>query len=383
MDNLGTDVTGDGVPEIVFCCGSDNDYCYCVNGATGALVWAYDGQDAFLDVRSCQDINSDGIRDVVACLGDNAVPEQVVALSGANGSWLWSCPIGNALWNLVFIDDITGDGIREIVPSTWKTTLYCINGASGAVAWSVATSAQQRVAALDDVNGDGVKDIAVGFNTTSACRVFSGLDGTILWNHATSDWTWAIDRIADCTDDGVNDVVVGDFDGKVYLLDGVTGGVVWDWTNPTSDKIMTIRGVDDMSGNGTPDVVAGTQLLAGTPTGGDVYALEGRETSTGVPEAPVSPEGVTLLQALPNPFRDLTTLRLATERPGHVQVSLYGPDGRVVRHLSSRFSGAGEPLVLSWDGRADSGEELPAGVYFVRAVLPGTGVAQQRVVLVH
>ncbi len=92
MDNLGSDLTGDGVPEIVFCCGSNNDYCYCVNGATGALVWAYYGQDAFFDVRSCQDINDDGIRDVVACLGDNAVAQQVVALYGANGAHLWSSP---------------------------------------------------------------------------------------------------------------------------------------------------------------------------------------------------------------------------------------------------------------------------------------------------
>jgi len=383
MDNLGTDVTGDGVPEIVFCCGSFNDYCYCVDGSNGALVWAYDGQDAFLDVRSSQDINNDGIRDVVACLGDDAVPEQVVALSGANGARLWSCPIGNALWNLTFIDDITGDGIREIVPSTWRTTLYCINGANGAVPWSVATPAQQRVAALDDVNGDGVKDVAVGFNTTSACRVFSGLDGAMLWNQTTSDWTWAVDRIADCTDDGVNDVVVGDFDGKVYLLDGVTGSVVWNWTNPTGDKIMTIRGVADLSGNGAPDVVAGTQLLLSTPTGGDVYALEGREGSTAVPDPAGSIPDVTLAQAFPNPFRDRTTLRLVTERSGHLEVLLCGPDGRVVRLLASRFAEAGEPLALSWDGRADGGAELPAGVYFVRATLEGTDLAHRRVVLVR
>jgi outer membrane protein assembly factor BamB len=383
MDNLGTDVTGDGVPEILFCCGSFNDHCYCVNGATGALVWAYYGQDAFFDVRSCQDINNDGIRDVVACLGDNAVQQQVIALSGATGTRLWSSPtIGNALWNLAFIDDITGDGIREIVPSTWRATLYCLNGASGAVAWSVPTSAQQRVAALDDVNGDGVKDIAVGFNTTSACRVFSGANGAVLWNYPTSDWTWALDRIDDSTGDGINDVVVGDFDGKVYLLDGVTGNLVWNWTNPTADKIMTIRGVPDLSGNGTPDVVAGTQLLASPQTGGDVYALEGREGSTSVPDVEDSP-ALALSAALPNPFRERTTLHLTPGRSGQLEVLLYGTDGRVVRQLVSRFAGAGESLALSWDGRAESGIEMPAGVYFLRAVLAGTDVAQRRIVLVR
>jgi hypothetical protein len=66
MDSLGSDLTGDGVPEIVFCSGSSNDRVHCVNGATGALVWPYYGQDAFMDVLSCQDIDEDGIRDVIA-----------------------------------------------------------------------------------------------------------------------------------------------------------------------------------------------------------------------------------------------------------------------------------------------------------------------------
>ncbi len=204
----------------------------------------------------------------------------------------------------------------------------------------------------------------------------------MLWTQPTSDWTWALDRIADCTEDGVNDVVVGDFDGKVYLLDGVTGNVVWNWTNPTGDKIMTIRGVADLSGNGTPDVVAGTQLLASPQTGGDVYALEGREGSTAVPDVAGSP-GLTLSQAFPNPFRERTTLELVSERAGHLEVLLCGPDGRIVRELTSRHAGAGEPLALSWDGRAEGGKGLPAGVYFVRAVLEGTDVARQRVVLVR
>ena len=145
---------------------------------------------------------------------------------------------------------------------------------------------------------------------------------------------------------------------------------------------MTIRGVADLSGNGTPDVVAGTQLLASPQTGGDVYALEGREGSTAVPDAAESP-GLTLSQAFPNPFRERTTLELVSKRAGRLEVLLCGPDGRVVRELTSRHAGAGEPLALSWDGRADGGQDLPAGVYFVRAVLEGTDVARQRVVLVR
>ena len=37
-----------------------------------------------------------------------------------------------------------------------------------------------------------------------------------------------------------------------------------------------LRGVSDLSGNGVPDVVAGTQMLSGS--GGRVYAIEGNDT---------------------------------------------------------------------------------------------------------
>jgi hypothetical protein len=67
------------------------------------------------------------------------------------------------------------------------------------VAWSVPVPAQQRVAALDDVNGDGLRDVVVGMNTTAGVRCYSGADGTPIWNAVTSDWAWAVDRIADAT----------------------------------------------------------------------------------------------------------------------------------------------------------------------------------------
>lgn len=181
MDSLGSDLTGDGVPEVVFCSGSFNDRVHCVNGATGALIWPYYGGDAFMDVLSCQDINGDGVRDVVAALGDADVTPRVIALSGATGAFLWQHLMDDSIWNLIFINDITGDGVKEIVAAQWATNLHCINGRSGAAVWTVPHGLQQRVAALEDVNGDGVQDIAIGFNTSSFCRVASGANGATLW----------------------------------------------------------------------------------------------------------------------------------------------------------------------------------------------------------
>jgi outer membrane protein assembly factor BamB len=159
MDSLGSDLTGDGIPEVVFCSGSYNDRIRCVNGANGNQVWVYYGGDAFLDILSCQDINGDGVRDVVAAFGDNNVAPCVIALSGRTGSVLWQCPVQGTVWNLAFISDLNGDGIDEIVPAQWGSNLYGINGRTGAVIWTSPVNNQQRVAALDDVNGEDRKSV--------------------------------------------------------------------------------------------------------------------------------------------------------------------------------------------------------------------------------
>lgn len=386
MDDLGSDLTGDGIHEIVASCGSYNDHIYCLNGATGAMVWSYFGRDASLEIRSCADLDGDGIRDVVAGLGDDAVPRQVIALRGSNGTLLWSRQVNGSVWNLDFVSDITGDGVAEIVPALWTGTLYCLSGSTGAVAWSVAAPNQQRVAALDDVNGDGLRDVLVGLNTTAGIRCYSGADGALLWTAATGDWVWAVDRIADCTGDGINDAIGGDFDGTAYLINGASGAVVWSWTNPTRDKILTIRGGPDLNGNGWPDVIAGTQLLT-NGTGGDVYALEGNSDPTALPPGAGAqvPRELTVSAARPNPSSgavawDIQGLALSTGSArgfAEARFVILGPDGGRVADLRSALPGAGSNATLTWDGRDAQGRQIGSGVYHL-AVLRGEGVEPLR-----
>ncbi len=383
MDDLGSDLTGDGVPEVVFCGGSYNDRVHCVNGVTGARIWAVYSGDAYFDIRSCQDIDADGIRDVVAALGDNSpVSPRVVAYSGVDGHLIWQRPVQGTIWNLAFLRDLNGDGVREVVPAQWNSALNCINGADGSVLWSVAHASQQRVAALDDINGDGCDDIAVGFNTMSAVRVCSGANGSTIWNTPASDWTWAIDRIDDCTGDGINDVAVGDFDGYIYVMDGVSGEVFWRWLNPTHDKVMTIRGVPDLNGNGAPDVVAGTQLLYGG-SGGDVYAMEGNsEMSTGI-DGEALAAGLRVGAARPNPSPSAVTWLLAADRACASRILIFSADGRCVRDLGSQPLSAGATLPVVWDGRNSAGSAVGAGVYHARIFADGRLVGERKAVLMR
>jgi len=77
-----------------------------------------------------------------------------------------------------------------------------------------------------------------------------------------------------------------------------------------------------------------------------------------------------LLPAAPNPFRASTTFSYTLPASGSVRVSVFDLRGREVVVLQKGSPPQGVHAV-TWDGRDEEGRVLPAGVYFLRADLPG------------
>lgn len=69
--------------------------------------------------------------------------------------------------------------------------------------------------------------------------------------------------------------------------------------------------------------------------------------------------------AQPNPFTETTALHFKLQSDGRGDIAVYSADGRAVRTLRDLAVSAGS-FEVEWDGRSDSGEALPAGVYFYR-----------------
>lgn len=383
MDSLGSDLTLDGYPEVVFCLGSDNNRAYCANGRTGAVLWSIVGGDAFYDVRSIEDINADGIRDVILGEGDNS--PRVQARSGANGAPIWAVTQGSCQSVAIFPDQ-NGDGIDDVVAASWDNFVRCLSGSNGAVLWQATVGTySMRVVPLDDVNEDGVPDVAVA-SWDNAARVYSGADGSLLWRAQVGTLNggdvWAIDRVADVTGDGINDVCCGSFDYKVYLMDGVDGSIEWAYS--TGNRVFSVRGVPDLSGNGYPDVVAGTQRLT---TGGKCYALEGHEGIAASVDGTNAPR-LLLSRAAPNPFRESTSWIVSPDVSGEVELAIFDPSGRRVitlfRERSDRAirGGAGESRI-EWDGRDSEGRPVPTGAYWARLREGGRTIAEERAIRIR
>jgi ligand-binding sensor domain-containing protein len=83
------------------------------------------------------------------------------------------------------------------------------------------------------------------------------------------------------------------------------------------------------------------------------------------------------LQAFPNPFRDRVTLQFAPIFTGHAGATVVDAAGRVVRALSIGHGASS----VRWDGRNESGQRVPAGVYFVRLGSPSARAAARVVVV--
>jgi hypothetical protein len=74
---------------------------------------------------------------------------------------------------------------------------------------------------------------------------------------------------------------------------------------------------------------------------------------------------VNTLQSYPNPFANSTTIAFDLEKESTVQVTIYSPSGQVVRSLVSENKAAGTHTV-TWNGKSESGQDLPKGIYFIR-----------------
>lgn len=385
------DVSGDGIAEVLAGAGTDGDpftgarQLYCFDGATGAVRFRQYSPDAFLSVAWIEDINGDGVPEALGGAGGNFADDRVYCLSGAStgsGQVLWTAATGGSVWSLTTIDDVNGDGIDDVIAGTWAPRVVCLDGATGAELWSHTTAGEIiRVVALPDVTGDGQADVAVA-ELSNFFRVLDGATGDVHWFHTTTANVWSVDWIPDIDGDGVPEILSGDQADHVRCVSGADGSLVW-LTN-VGALVFSVRAIPDVTGNGTWDVLAGTQDLGG-PGEGRIWCLEG-----GVPDpADLDPEenvgstDVAIRGVHPNPMRDWVTFSVSAgaEARGELGLALFDAGGRRVRSLEQAIA-PGELHVI-WDGRDDAGHALASGVYYYRIEGLSTGATRGRITLLR
>jgi len=224
---------------------------------------------------------------------------------------------------------------------------------------------------LIDVDGDSDLDLVIGgfngrfsffentgnpttFEFTSNPSYFGNLD---IVDNSTP-------FLIDYNKDGALDLFSGSRKGEFFYFrnDGSSSAPVW--TEVTNQFIA-----DNFGGNTFPCFVdidndTDLDLFLGNVKGG-LYLYINSEITNNV-DWGLNPVDNYSLEAFPNPFNPVTQIRIETKEVQKTTIEIYNLLGEKVKTLHNDYLPTGLNYFY-WYGNNNSGEILPAGVYFILA----------------
>ena len=259
------DYNADGLTDVLASTGNDGNNTgpkriFCLDGTDGTVIWDTYTDGPNFSVISVEDFSGDGIPDAIGGASNNYETEgKVYGINGSNGSIVWTYTTsGSSVWALEQLDDVTGDGIKDIAAGDFGGNYYFINPVSGTTFenGSVGNSLLLRFERLEDINNDGYADISIGHSGTNAVML-DGLTGNNAWLTPLADKCWNIDKIEDVTGDGINDLVAGTLysSNYCYFLNGTTGESLFSVNY--SEAVDAIAAIPDINGDGSWEMVTG------------------------------------------------------------------------------------------------------------------------------
>ncbi len=308
------DVNGDGYADIIVGGLGMTESVRVFSGLSGSTLYAFDGDPAYYDfdrsVSGAGDVNGDGYPDLVVGVAGQRIFQNLLGnakvYSGLDGAVLYSidgdppapaAPDDFFGWSVSGAGDVDGDGYADFIVGAFRddnnggnsgsarvfsgvngTALYTFNGDSPFDQFGYSVSD------AGDVNGDGYADLIVGAsnddntgNDSGSARVFSGVNGVILYSHdgdsAGDFFGRSVSSAGDVNGDGNADFIVGAprddnegrFTGSASVFSGVNGTALHIFDGVSSDSSVvfaqglggSVSGAGDVNGDGYPDLIVG------------------------------------------------------------------------------------------------------------------------------
>ncbi|MGC9308731.1 MAG: PQQ-binding-like beta-propeller repeat protein, partial [Thermoplasmatota archaeon] len=242
------DIDGDGSLEIA--AGTTSGWNVEVMDKDGNFIWTFPAQ-RYRYGRFCWH-SSPALANVVD--GDNL--EGLELIIGNNPYHSVWCFDGD---NSDGVDDgITlprnADGSSPLFP--WTQGDLGVEGEDWDVLW-VFENSQPIVAspAVNDIDGDGIQEIVIG-SLDGKVYAIHGPDGTEKWNYTTAGPVYSSAALANIDYDSQLEVVVGSNDGYIHCIDGKTGKI--QWRRPIGEAVYSSPVIADVDGDGSLEIIAGS-----------------------------------------------------------------------------------------------------------------------------
>ena len=267
------DVNSDGVNDVII--STDNYWTLCYNGnssITDDTLWKFNTRQSSLvsgsviyedGMQIIQDINSDGVRDVVIGTGGNN--ELVYALSGRTGKLLWTYGDSNITSDgdvngLNVGKDFNNDGFNDVLVAATgegmgngRHAAICINVLNGTLIFFSQQPGEFTHSVTPTSNGGAVD---YSFNAgTYAINGFNNL-GLLTWNFPLPAVVWNLKEAQDINSDGLTDIAafIG-FSGNIKMISSSNGSQIWSVDLGASID-GNIRFMEDISGDNFKDIVS-------------------------------------------------------------------------------------------------------------------------------
>jgi outer membrane protein assembly factor BamB len=266
----------------------------------GEVIWSYQGIENVVCVTSMDDVNNDGIEDVVAESFDSgANGNNLLCISGSGlgtGNLVWSArPLGGPSNSggygdqcLITIDDLNRNSTPDIILGTaWGSrTVFGIEGTTGQTIWSYDTYQNApsgwiySVASMGDINGDSIPEVLAGAGSdANRGYCLDGATGAKRWRYITGEAVFSVCRLDDVTGDSISDAILatGDYGDGLYCVSGAatdSSRVIW-ITHTGGGAVQSIDRIPDINNDGYNDIIAGTWY-----SGHRVMAISGHSDTT-------------------------------------------------------------------------------------------------------
>lgn len=229
------DIDQDDNYEIVFGCYRNDSMIYALNAEDGSLLWKFNASGAGEGCNDVAvliyDVTGDGKKDVIVPSSCNP---KTYCFKGSNGQIQWQTNTRGSDSPPVVVD-IDKDGTLDILHGEFNGWVRCINATTGVTKWDLLVDANswvQTAPTIADINQDGKPDFIVatwGFSNNSRLYAFDGLTRALHWSIPMDDYVYHGTGIADLDSDGKPELVVGDYSGKLHVLNAEDGTYAWSY----------------------------------------------------------------------------------------------------------------------------------------------------------